>query len=170
VREDDSMKRASIHAQRKSAVSDPVMARLLILVLIFITIVGDGPRAYAGETQSRLRTQPEAGTQRKDNVVRYVLVGSVLVLGAVAAICDVESDREYSRYLETANPTRMHSYYDGAERYRDVSNAALIGAEACAVGLVVHLLKAKPGKEPRPDGIRISLGVGPQRAEVSFRW
>jgi len=102
--------------------------------------------------------------------VRYVLAGSVLVLGSVAAIFELESDKEYSRYLDTANPTRMHSCYHRAERYRNFSNAALVGAEACAVGLVVHLLRAKPGKEPRPEGIRISLEVGLERAEVCFKW
>jgi hypothetical protein len=146
------------------------MARLLILVLILITRVGDCPCAYASDAQSGLRTQPQSDADKKHTVVGYVLVGSVLVLGSVAAICEVESDREYSRYLETANPTKMHSYYDSAERYRNLSNVALVGAEASAVGLVLHLLKPKPGKEFRPEGIRISLEVAPPRAEVSFKW
>jgi hypothetical protein len=149
------------------------MARLLTLILIilvFVTRVGEYPCAYAGDAQSRLRTEPRSNVQKKDNVVRYVLAGSVLLLGSVAAIFEVKSDEEYSRYLNTANPTKMHSYYDRAERYRSFSNAALVGAEACAVGLVVHLLKAKPGKEPRPEGIRISLEVGPRSAEVCFKW
>jgi len=168
-----NLKCASIDPERTYTVLDSAMARLLILMLIipvFITSVGDYPCAYAGDAQSRLRAQPRSDAQKKDKVVRYVLAGSVFLLGSVAAIFEVESDEEYSRYLDTANPTKMHSYYDRAERYRNFSNAALVGAEACAVGLVVHLLKAKPGKEPRPEGIRISLEVGPQSAEVCFKW
>jgi hypothetical protein len=146
------------------------MARLLMLMLIFITGVGDCPCAYASDAQSRLPSQPQSDTQTKDTVVGYVLVGSVIALGSVAVICEVESDRNYSRYLKTAYPTKMHSYYDKAERYRNLSNVALLGAEACAVGLVFHLLKGKPGNESRPGGIRMTFELGSPRAEVSFTW
>ena len=143
---------------------------LILIIVVFVTRFGDCPCAYAGDAQSLVRAQSQSDVQKEDKIVRYVLAGSVILLASVAAIFELESDQEYSRYLDTADPTKMHSYYDRAERYRNFSNAALVGAEACAVGLVVHLLKAKPGKEPRPEGIRMSFAVGPRSAEVCFKW
>jgi len=151
-----------------------VMVRVLIITLFLTLRIVSCSFAGAGEVASREtppgEAPPRTGALNKDKVAGYVLFGSVLVLGTIAAFCEVESDREYSRYLETAHPTRMRSHYDRAERYRDLSNAALIGAEACAVGLVAYLLQGKQVKEPQPEGVRISLELCPPRAEFSFRW
>jgi len=141
-----------------------IVSKVLLVVFLLITRFADCSPVRAGEAR------PGTDTEPKDKILGYVLFGSVLVLGSAAAICEVESDREYSRYLETAHPLKMHTYYDRAERYRNLSNAALIGAEVCAVGLVIHLLNGKLRGTPHPDAVRISLQLGPPRAAMSFGW
>jgi len=99
-----------------------------------------------------------------------VLLGSALVLGSTAALCEIRSNHEYSLYLKTADPLRIGTHYDNAERYRNLSNIAMVGAEACAIGLVVYLVKQRHQEEPSPNSVRITMAVCQQRAEVSLRW
>lgn len=107
---------------------------------------------------------------RKQQTLKIALIGSAFVLASVAAILEIESDREYSRYLETAHPSKMQSYYDRAERYRNLSTAALLTAEVCAIGFVVLSLRQKPEGEPQSDTVRITFKIVPSRAEVSLLW
>jgi hypothetical protein len=102
--------------------------------------------------------------------LKSVFLASGFVLGSLAAILEIESDRAYSSYLEVANPVRMHSYYDKAERYRNLSSAALIGAQVCAVAFVVLSVSEEAPKETESRGVRITMYTGVRGAGVSLEW
>ena len=110
----------------------------------------------------------EPGTQRR--TLKAALLTSAFLLGSVAAIMEVESDRAYSRYLDVANPVKMDSYYDKAERYRGLSSGALIGAEICAVAFVVLSLSEKPRKDEQPGTVRITVPTRIPGVGVSVVW
>ena len=102
--------------------------------------------------------------------LRPVLAGSAFLLGSVGVVLELESDREYARYLNTADPRRMSSHYDAAERKRAISTAALIGAELSAVALVVTYLVQERPAEPQPGSVIIGLAVAPGGVAVRVRW
>jgi hypothetical protein len=102
--------------------------------------------------------------------LRPVLAASAFLLGAAAVVLEIESDRAYERYLDTADPRRMDTYYDTAERKGDLSTAALVGAELSAVALVVTYLLQKPPAEPAPGSVIIGLAAVPGGVGVRFRW
>jgi hypothetical protein len=102
--------------------------------------------------------------------LRPVLAASAFLLGSAAAVLEVESDRAYARYLDTADPRRMSSYYDTSERKRNLSTAALVGAEVSAVALVVTYLLQKRPAEPEPGSVIISLAAAPGGLAVRVRW
>lgn len=140
------------------------MTRALVLLFFLLPRLIDCAPVLANESQ------PGPGKETNSKILRYALFGSVIFLGTTAAICEAKSDKEYSRYLDTAYPSEIRSSYDKAERYRNLSNAALIGAELCAVGLVVDLLRGQSQNEPRTGGIRLSLKFDPSHAGLTFRW
>jgi len=109
---------------------------------------------------------------RKSTAVRLrpALAASVLLLGSTAAILEIQSDRAYARYLDTADPRRMDSFYDTSERKRSLSTAALVGAELSAVALVVTYLFEKPEAEPQPGSVIIGLSAAPGRLAVRVGW
>ena len=113
-----------------------------------------------------------SGSARENAAVgfRPVLVASTLLLGSAAVVLDVESDRAYARYLDTADPHRMSSCYDASERQRDLSTAALVGAELCAIALVVTYLFQKRPAEPVPGSVIIGLAAAPGGLAVRVEW
>jgi len=139
------------------------MKVFLFLLFILPRVLGCA-QAAAAEPSSK-----PAG-RHEHKLTRYLLGGSVLVLGSAAFVFEAKSDREYSRYLKTAYPSQIGSSYDRAEKYRNFSNAALIGAEICAVGLAIELLREEPPKEPQPDRVRLSLLLDASHAGLSLRW
>ncbi len=102
--------------------------------------------------------------------LRPVLAASAFLLGAAAVVLEIESDRAYERYLGTADPRRMDTYYDTAERKGDMSTAALIGAELSAVTLVATYLLQKRPAEPEPGAVIIGLAAVPGGVGVRLRW
>ena len=139
------------------------MWRILIIVLLATRVCG-APPACSGQTLSG------RGSGNKSAALGYVLLGSALALGSTAALCEIKSDREYSLYLETANPLEIRSHCDRAERYRNLSNVAMVGAEACALGLVVYLVRERHKEEPAPNRVRITMAMSLERVEVGLRW
>ena len=109
-------------------------------------------------------------SQERQECVSTYLVGSAFLLASVAAMLDIESDREYSRYLETAHPTEMRSHYDRAEGYRNLSNMALLGAEVLTVAVIVISLRGESKDKPEAGNVRISFATAPLRAEVTLKW
>lgn len=102
--------------------------------------------------------------------LRPALAASAFLLGSAAVVLELESDRAYERYLTTADPRRMTSYYDTAERNRDLSTAALVAAELCAAALVATYLTQKRPPEPEPGTVIISLNAVPAGLALKVAW
>jgi hypothetical protein len=128
------------------------------ILLVCHCILCSAPRASASAP---------AGTAER---VRPLLAASSVLLASVAFVMEVESDRAYSRYQKTADPSRMSTYYDAAERDRDVSTAAFILADVCAVAFVFTYLSEKRPTEPEPGAVIVGLAVVPGGAAVQLRW
>ena len=152
-------------------------ARLILALLLGLQLMNPAWPACGGERIATVeKVSPASGGERADSGERAVeklrpaLAASAFLLGTVAAIFEVESDRAYARYLGTADPSRMSSYYDTAERKGDLSTAALIGAELCAVTLMVTYLIEKRPEEPEPGAVIIGFAVTPGAAAIQIRW
>ena len=128
-------------------------------------VAPDSPAAGAVPTVATERAREGAAVR-----LRPVLAAAAVLLGSAAVMLEVESDRAYARYLDTADPRRMSSYYDTSERKRNLSTAALVGAELSAVGFVVTYLLQKRPAEPKPGSVIISMAAGPGGLAVRVRW
>ncbi|MFH0778601.1 MAG: hypothetical protein V2A71_08225 [Candidatus Eisenbacteria bacterium] len=139
---------------------------LALIVVVLLTLEGASPSRAASSAPegSRLQASREHGRSR------FALLASAFVLFSAAAVLEIESDREYSRYLETAIHADMRSHYDDSECYRNLSTIALLGAEVCVVGFVVLSTKEPAPKDVNMQKVRISFLVGPQTAQVRIRW
>ena len=135
-----------------------------------------GGESFTAKTATRSTSAvvpPGAGSvPRRDTALRLrpVLAVSTLLLGAAAVVLDTQSDRTYSRYLDTADPRQMSSYYDSSERKRNLSTAALVGAELSAIAFVATYLVEKPPPEPQPGGVIISLAASPGGLALRASW
>jgi len=115
--------------------------------------------------------EPQAsGFRSQEENLRATLIATSLFLGSMAIVFEIESDRAYTQYLETANPALMQAYYDTAERKRALSTYALVAAEASAILLVVSYMREKPEPEPEPGGVLIGLRLSAERAGIEVRW
>jgi hypothetical protein len=113
---------------------------------------------------------PASGFRSEEQNLRATLIATSLFLGSMAIVFEIESDRAYTKYLETANPALMQSYYDTAERKRSLSTYSLVAAEASIILLVLSYMREKPEPEPEPGGVLIGLRLSPERAGVEVRW
>ena len=155
--------------------------RPFLLLFLCLLVLNSAVQAGAcGAVEAAERTAPNSGgggaAAAKDTSggaavrLRPVLAASAFLLAAAAVVLEIESDRAYESYLGTADPRRMDTYYDTAERKGDLSTAALIGAELSAATLVVTYLFQKRPAEPAPGSVIIGLAAVPGGVGVRFRW
>ena len=137
--------------------------KLTLLLLLCLQLCWQVPSA-AGQDRSE---SPGGNAPAR---LRPVLAASAFLLGSAAVVLELESDRDYQRYLDTADPRRMSSSYDAAERKRDLSTAALVGAELCAVALLTTYLIQKRPAEPEPGTVIIGLVSAPGWIAVRVGW
>jgi hypothetical protein len=102
--------------------------------------------------------------------LKTTFLASAFFLGSVAALLEIESDRTYSRYLDVADPIKMDSLYEEAELYRNLSSAAFVAAEICAVAFVIVLVRERPEDDARPGKARLTLSAGSSGVGVSLLW
>ncbi len=121
---------------------------------------------------SGLSTPERAGPRTSSELrnLRAVLTASTVFLGSLAILFEIESDRAYSRYQDTANPVVIQAHFDEAEYKRDLSTTALVVAEASLVLLVISYLAQEREKEPKPGSVIIGLDMTPNSAGVEIRW
>ncbi len=157
----------------RCAKSAAVVLLCLELALPVRPALAQGPAGPAAGPATAAEADRAPGvTARPDGAARWrpVLAASAFLLGSAAVVLEAESDREYSRYLETADPRRMREHYDASERSRNLATAAMAGAELCAVGLVVTYLVRKRPPEPEPGSVIISLYACPSGVGLRVWW
>ncbi|UCF78798.1 MAG: hypothetical protein JSW03_00520 [Candidatus Eiseniibacteriota bacterium] len=146
----------------------------LLLVLTFSLCGSPAVRAADSESARAAALGAEAPALVKPDAegrgLKTALLASTFLLGSVAVILEIESDKSYSRYMDVAHPSRMEAQYDRAERYRDLSTAALVTAEMCAVAFVVLALSERSPEESQPGEVRITLEARASGAGVTVVW
>ncbi len=145
----------------------------VFLVAFTLCVLSAAPAAGAagpGPVPSGAKPLADENPRAERRALKTALVATSFALGSLAVIMEVESDRAYSRYLDVANPVTMDSQYEKAERFRNLSSAALIGAQVCAIAFVVLSMGERPVEQFEPGSVRVSVYTGPCRAGVTLAW